>query len=254
MPQLIARSTDHGKTWVINKLSDPVFLGTGAQTGIGWTSKGGPKGTFVLAYNSTPQTAPSMNTESIVMQRSTDGGVTWSAPLALNDDPPALAATSFYPQLNVAPNGRVDVAWYDDRATTDNLYDVHYTYSTDGGLSWAPNVKVNDIPLNFNLGISYNSDLRYPPGIASANQYAFVGWWDTRNGNDLNQSQDAYGSAVQFSPLPTTKNTTAPIIAAIFGGLVVAGLVLLFILLVRNRGEGASPRPAKATAPVKSST
>lgn len=247
MPQLVARSTDHGKTWTINKLGDPVFLGTGAMTGLGWTAKGGSKGTYVAVYNSTPSTAPSMNVESIVVQRSTDGGVTWTSAQAINDDPPALGGTSFYPQLGVSPDGRVDVAWQDNRDTTDGYFDVRYSYSTDGGVTWAPNVKVNDQPLNFNLGISYNSDLRYPVGVASTNEYAFIGWADTRNGNDLNQAQDAYGSAVQFKALPTTKNTTAPIIAAIFGGLVVAGVVLLLLLLGRRRGEGVTPAPQKTT-------
>ncbi len=254
MPQFVARSTDQGKTWTISKLGEPVFLGTGAMTGLGWTPDGGPKGTILAVYNATPQTSPSMNLEDIVMQRSTDMGVTWSGMQAIDDDPPELNATGFYPQLNVAPNGRVDVAWQDNRdaTSTDFRFDVRYTYSTDGGLTWAKNVKVNDRPLNFNFGISYNSDLRYPNGVASANEYAMIGWADTRNATELTQAQDNYAAAVQFAPLPTTKNTTAPVIAAIFGGLVLAGLVLLVVLLVRRGSGGSTPAaPRKATAAAK---
>ena len=250
MPQVVARSTDQGKTWTINKLGDPIFAGTGAMTGLGWTPDGGDKGTFVAVYNATPASSPSMNLQDIVMQRSTDSGLTWSSPLAIDDDPADLSATSFYPQLNVAPNGRIDVAWQDNRekTATDFFFDVRYTYSTDGGQTWAKNVKVNDRPLNFNYGISYNSDLRYPVGVGSANQYVMIGWADTRNATDLTQAQDMYASAVQFAPLPTTKNTTAPVIAAIFGGLVLAGLILLVVLMARRGSAGDAPTPRKATA------
>jgi hypothetical protein len=179
------------------------------------------------------------------MQRSTDGGVTWSSQQAIDDDPPETYATGFYPQLDVAPNGRIDVAWEDNRNTTDFHFDVMYTYSTDGGVTWAKNVKVNDTPINFNYGVSYNSDLRQPLGVASANQFAVIGWADTRNANEITQTQDNYASAAQFAPLPTTKNTTAPVIAAIFGGLLVAGVVLLVVLQVRKRRIAPAPAPAR---------
>ncbi|MDQ3978824.1 MAG: glycoside hydrolase [Actinomycetota bacterium] len=251
MPQMIARSTDQGKTWTITTLGDPILAGTGSFTGLGWTPHGGDRGTFVAAYAATPATSPTIALADIVVQRSTDGGLTWTAPLAIDDDPPELHATSFYPQLNVAPNGRIDVAWQDNRDTkaTDFHFDVRYTYSTDGGATWAKNIKVNDRRLNFNYGISFNSDLRYPVGVASTDEYVMIGWADTRHATDLTQTQDAYATAVQFAPLPATRNTTAPIIAAIFGGLLVAGLILLVVLQSRKRREGqAAPAPPSKEA------
>jgi hypothetical protein len=244
MPQLIGRSTDQGKTWTITTLGDPILAGTGSMTGIGWTPKGGDNGSFVAVYAATPATSPTIALADIVMQRSTDNGVTWSSPLAIDDDPPEMQATGFYPQLSVAPNGRVDVAWQDDRELSDFNFNVRYSYSTDGGVSWAKNVRINDKPVNFNFGVSFNSDIRQPNGVASTNSYAIIGWADTRNANDTSQAQDNYAAAVQFSPLPTTKNTTAPVIAAIFGGLVVAGIILLVVLQMRKRDEG----PAAAAA------
>ncbi|MCA1657427.1 MAG: glycoside hydrolase, partial [Actinobacteria bacterium] len=179
MPQLVARSTDQGKTWTIKIMGPPIYAGNGSFTGLGWTPKGGSKGTFVAAYGGTPETSPTTGIANVVVQRSTDDGQTWSEPLAVNDESPDLRATSFYPQLAVAPNGRVDVSFQDNRETTDFNFNVRYTYSTDGGATWAPNVKINDRPVNFNYGVSFNSDIRQPGGVAATDQYAVLGWADT---------------------------------------------------------------------------
>ncbi|PZR81883.1 MAG: hypothetical protein DLM65_05035, partial [Candidatus Aeolococcus gillhamiae] len=148
LPQLAARSTDQGRTWSVTSLGPPVFSGTGSQIGLGWTPKGGPMGSFLATYAFTPATAASSGTANIVFQRSTDAGLTWSDPVVLDDDNPDQQFTSFYPQLGVAPNGRIDVVWQDNRDQTDYHFQVRYSYSTDGGATWAPNVPVTDQPIN----------------------------------------------------------------------------------------------------------
>jgi hypothetical protein len=241
MPLLVARSTDVGQTWTVSPLGPPVFTGTGAQTGMGWTPEGGPDGTFVFAYAATPETADSSGTADIVVQRSTDMGLTWTEPLAINDDDPSDLYVSFYPQLDVAPNGRVDVVWQDNREQTDFRFQVRYTYSTDGGETWAENVQVSDQPIDFNLGISFNSDVRQPPSVASTNEYAAFGWADPRLGDEISETQDSFGAITQFSPVPS-ESSVWPVVAAVFGGLAVAGLILLVAQrLRRSRSDAAQP-------------
>jgi hypothetical protein len=143
----------------------------------------------------------------------------------------------------VAPNGRVDVVWQDTRGQSDYRVMVRYSYSADGGATWAHNMEVNDQPVNFNLGISFNSDLRQPPGVASANQYAAFGWADTRLGDELTQTQDNFSVVAQFASIPARTSTVLPVVAAVFGGLVAAGAVLLLALTLRRRRKGAV-RPA----------
>jgi hypothetical protein len=235
LPQLAARSTDHGKTWTVATLGAPIFTGSGSQTGMGWTPTGGAKGTYVIAYQATPAAAVSSGPAQIVVQRSTDGAQTWSDPVAIDDDDPAAQSTSFYPQIGVAPNGRIDAVWQDDRDQSDFHFNIRYSYSTDGGVTWSHNLLVSDRPVDFNLGVSFNSDLRQPPGVASANQYAAIGWADTRLANDLTQTQDDFGASVQFSLLPARTNTVLPVLAAVFAGLLAAGAVLLALLFVRRR-------------------
>ncbi len=234
-PLLLARSTDQGRTWTVTELSTPVFTAAGSQTGMGWTPEGGPDGTFVLAYAATPGNAPKAGRTDIVVRRSTDGGVSWTEPVAVNDDDPSDGYTSFYPQLDVAPNGRVDVIWQDNRQLSDFLIDVRSTYSTDGGVTWAPNLAVTDQPIDFSLGASSTGDVRQPPGVASTDSYAAIAWADTRFADEQTQTQDNFGVIAQYSPLPAERSIW-PIIAAILGGLVLAGIVLLGSQVVRKRG------------------
>jgi hypothetical protein len=244
LPQVVARSTDQGKTWEVKELGPPIYTGNGSMTGLGWTPEGG--GTFVAIYAGAHEQSATNGVSDVNMQRSTDNGVTWTPPVAINDDRPDEWTLNFYPQLQVAPNGRIDAVWQDNRDLADFHFTVRYPYSTDGGKTWAPSVVVNDRPLDFNFGISFNSDIRFPPGVASTNQYAAIGWADSRLAEQESQTQDAFGSTAQFKALPTTKNTTLPIVAAAFAGLVAAGVILLVMMTARRR---SAPDKAKAKAP-----
>ena len=236
-PMLLARSTDEGRTWEVSEFTAPIYQAVGSYTGMGWTPDGGGDGTFVFAYAATPGDTPSAGRTDVVVRRSTDRGVTWTDPVAINDDNPDRQFTSFYPELDVAPNGRVDVVWQDNRELTDYRIQVRYSYSTDGGVTWAPNLGVADRPINFNLGISFNSDLRQPPGVASSNSYAAIAWADPRFADEKSQTQDNFGVVAQFAPLPAEEaNTGWKIVASVLGGLVLAGAVLIGIQVVRRPG------------------
>ncbi len=72
--------------------------------------------------------------------RSTDGGVTWSAPVRVNDDPFGNGAWQWFGTMSVAPNGRIDAVWNDTRNTgLVNHSQLFYSYSSDGGVTWSPN-------------------------------------------------------------------------------------------------------------------
>lgn len=248
-PVLVARSSDQGKTWSVSAMSPPVNTPRGPtlEDGVAWIPKGGPQGTFVTAYAAVAPPPPGPTATpgpaDIMFQRSTDGGQTWSNPVRINDDDLAQQYLHFLPQLAVAPNGRISVAWYDFRQQHGFAPDVYSTYSTDAGLSWAPNVRVTGQSLNFSIGVSANSDIRQPPGIAAASQYSAYGWADTRLGNTDTQTQDDFGNVAQFSPLPASGSNTAPILAAIFGGLAAAGIILVLLLLRRRRKDPMPPVP-----------
>lgn len=255
LPQLLARSTDKGKTWTVSALGPPTYTanggGAGAMTGLGWTPTGGNQGTFVAAYSFTPGSAAGSGAPRVVMQRSTDMGQTWTDPVVIDDSDPSQQWTSFYPQLAVAPNGRVDVVFETNRNLSDDHFDVYYTYSNDGGKTWSHNVKVTDQPINFDFGISYNGDFRNNPGVASANEFAAIGWADPRKANTSTQTQDVYGSLVQFQTLSTGNGLVLPILAAVLDGLATAAIVVGIIALVQRRRSKVPTPAAEQSAAAK---
>jgi len=100
----------------------------------------------------------------------------------INDDDKALLVSQYMPNVSVAPNGRVDVAWGDTRDDVGGrVNDVYYASSTDNGDSFGKNVRMTDRSIDRHHGVFIsNFAMSAPPVIASTNAYAIVGWDDTR--------------------------------------------------------------------------
>src|SRR5438034_5031975 len=91
---------------------------------------------------------PGRSTTDVMFVRSTDGVQTFSAPRRINADPVNPNKWHWFGTLSVAPNGRIDSVWYDTRNAANNTdSQLFYSWSTDGGVTWAPNVAVSN-PFN----------------------------------------------------------------------------------------------------------
>jgi Neuraminidase (sialidase) len=145
---------------------------------------------------------------------SKDGGRTWSDPVELTDDDPAGKFNQYWPGMSVAPSGRIDVAWHDFRgdpyyvptgvgpmglgSTSQQFSNIYYTYSTDGGKTWAPNIRVSDRSIYRRVGITFNNqDVVGPVGMASTDDGAVITWSDSR-GSAPFDAEDAYVTRVRF--------------------------------------------------------
>ena len=85
------------------------------------------------------------STTDVMFVRSTDGGLTFSAPKKINDDPVNPSKWHWFGTFSVAPNGRLDAVWYDSRNAANNTdSQLFYSWSTDAGVTWAPNVAVSN--------------------------------------------------------------------------------------------------------------
>ena len=116
--------------------------GLTAQIFLAVDRSGGPTNNNVYMLCSVRPPSYSNGTD-VMIARSTDGGASFSTPVRINDD----ATTNkwhWFGTFSVAPNGRLDAVWYDTRNAPDNLQSqLFYSYSTDAGATWSPNVPVS---------------------------------------------------------------------------------------------------------------
>ncbi|MFL6504937.1 MAG: sialidase family protein, partial [Candidatus Udaeobacter sp.] len=130
------------------------------------------------------QPAASTNGSDVMFVRSTNGGITFSAPRRINDDPVNHAKWHWFGTLSVAPSGRIDVVWYDSRNSPDNVTSqLFYSFSTDGGNSWSPNVAVSN-PFNPFIGYPNQSKIGDYITVVSDGDGANVAYSATFNGEE----------------------------------------------------------------------
>lgn len=127
----------------------------------------------------------------ILLKSSDDGGKSWSSIRRVNDD--AGAAGQFMQWVSVAPNGRVDVSFYDRRDDpNDTLLNEYYAGSTNGGATFA-NVRVSDVSSDPAVWPSFIGDYNQ---IASTTKAAHPAWTDMRNGAAGDRNEDVYTASV----------------------------------------------------------
>ena len=124
------------------------------------------------------------NGSDVMFVRSTDGGITFSAPRRINDDPVNHAKWHWFGTLSVAPNGRIDAVWYDMRNSPNNMTSqLFYSYSTDGGNSWSANVAVSS-PFSPFIGYPNQQKIGDYITVVSDDTSANVAYAATFNGEE----------------------------------------------------------------------
>ncbi|MFC2094417.1 sialidase family protein [Bacteroidota bacterium] len=81
--------------------------------------------------------APAGSDPDIILNRSTDGGQSWSPAIRVNQDAVNNGKTQYFPNVHIDKFGAVNVIFYDDRNTTNDSSGVFLARSTDGGDSWS---------------------------------------------------------------------------------------------------------------------
>lgn len=211
------KSTDGGNTWT-NTYVGPTFAAPGRGSSgyfatmyslpsaywrhMGWGEPAALNGVvhYVYAARDTTTTDPG----NVFYIRSTDGGVTFSAPVMLNSDINPLKA-QWQPNLSVAADGSLFAVWYDERdgggASTcvagqpTPCYRMYARKSIDNGATWLPDQPFSDVvsplPAQPDPGIvaTYVGDYDYGSPAGSEHFHA---WVDGRVSINGASQQDAF--------------------------------------------------------------
>ena len=259
-PVYYRRSADHGQTW-----SDPVVIEPGSA-GFFHNRKhvlaADPDNgnLYLVWYGNTEELPDSEDDNEVFVRTSTDGGDTWSDRVVINDDAEQPNTQHYDPGIDIAPNGRVDVAWYDFRNSpepetipedfgapfnTGGFTDVYYSASDDGGRTWEDNVRVTDRIIDRRIGVwSNNIHSHYNVGIASTDDTVYFVWQDSRNGDAVTNVEDIYFASLHRDGDTTVSSEggTRPWAIGGAGVLLGMGLAMVLATLVVRR------RPSRAVA------
>ena len=163
---------------------------------------------------------PGRITTDVMFVRSTDGGLTFSAPLKINDDPVNPSKWHWFGTFSVAPNGRLDAVWYDTRNAANNTdSQLFYSFSTDAGLTWSANVAVSN---------SFNPFEGYPNQSKIGDYITIVS--DETGGNV------AYSATFNFNPTSGQHEED------------------VYYVRVFPGGQGPSPTPTATASPTPTAT
>ena len=160
-----ARSTDYGQTFEQNYcVNDTTTTGNSKQ---GNPSIYYRNGIIYLAWRD------ERDDYTIYYNKSTDGGVSFGIDTRVRDD---TVGAGMHPSITADTLNRVYVVWYDTRTFSSTGYDIYFSYSDDGGMTFSPDVRVNDL-----LGIMGAWDWN-PSVCVNENCTVFVSWDTDRNG------------------------------------------------------------------------
>ena len=124
------------------------FLTVGTVTPYVLADPARPGNVYIISNDDSDNVHGSGDDADVVIARSTDNGATWTSSTVVSGPSNSF---QIFPFTAIDRFGNIVLAWYDNRRGLTNpsgrfVLDLMATYSTDGGATWAPEFRLNDIP------------------------------------------------------------------------------------------------------------
>ena len=177
-------------------------------------------GTIYVVY----QALSAGGTPRILFTKSINAGATWSAPIAVSDNP---GTGVFNPAIACSPDGQtLTVSFYDQRDSGGNtlLCNLYLAQSFDAGATWQPNLRLTSATTDASLAPLTDSGFMIGDylGIAPTTEPdipAVPVWIDTRTGNpDPFISRAGIAPEVDFTSFQASRLSLAQIDDPELGG------------------------------------
>ncbi|HEX6539204.1 MAG TPA: sialidase family protein [Candidatus Dormibacteraeota bacterium] len=239
---VLSRSTNHGASFSQGQEIDSDLL---------------PSGRFLVYLPQVPSIAAGPDdtlyvswadgrsgTDRVYLRRSTDGGQAWQALVNVTNGITDKTVSAWLPAVGVAPDGRVDLLYYQGhRDTGDNLIRADIATSGNGGASFT-SVAASATAFNSSIGPQTGPtylppDLGSKLSLESANSGVLAAWTDTRLGTTDTGRQDIGVGAVNIGAAPVAAWQWVVLAALLLAG---EALVLLWVLQQRRARRGAESR------------
>ncbi|MBS1518521.1 MAG: exo-alpha-sialidase, partial [Bacteroidetes bacterium] len=204
-----AKSTNGSATWTVtenaydmNGIRSSSYNGWGVRVNsfprIGVDRSGGPRNGWIYIVASDVNLAPAGSDADVVIHRSTDGGVTWSAGVRVNQDPLNNGKVQFFPAIRVDESGGVNVVYYDNRnyPSVGDSCQTYVSRSVDGGNTWT-DMLVSDHSWKVKGEAGLGNYMGDYIGITSGNGKLWPFWFDDKSG-----SMQAWTTSVQITTFP----------------------------------------------------
>jgi hypothetical protein len=209
----VIRSVDHGVTWsapisVAQSLAvgvaDPNDANTVLRTGAGIPQMAaGPGSLLAVVWQDARFT--SGKRDSIAFSRSHDGGLTWSAPVAINSQ---RSVPAFTPSVAVLADGTVGVSYFDFRHDTPgtNLPTDYWFTSSSDGVHWSE----QHISGPFDMMLAPDAEGLFVGDYQSLGTVGsvFVPFYVQTNDAGSGNRNDAYYLPPQPHPLSVTRHVS----------------------------------------------
>lgn len=188
-----AASSNGGATWQVQEnafdmngiagiLTEKSNIRVNGLPSIDVDKSGGIRNGWIYIVTTQKNLSPAGTDPDIILNYSTDGGITWSAGIRVNQDPLNNGKIQYFPAINIDNSGGINIIYYDDRNTTSDSASVYLSRSIDGGNSWT-DYKISDH--NFKpspiggLGQGYQGD---NIGLTSVGKMIWPVWMSNSTG------------------------------------------------------------------------